>query len=95
MTLFIKDFDSDLAEKLKKTFRQKTLTGAINLLCSRYYLLLDRLFFLMRENDELKQRLTILQQTIDSKDLPKNLYIKNVHYALGRDSFFLNGGSDQ
>ena len=95
MTLFIKDFDSDLAEKLKKTFRQKTLTGAVNCLIYRYYDLIKRLIFLMRENEELKQRLLIMQQTVSAEDLPRDLYIKNIHYALGRDSFFLDGGSDQ
>lgn len=95
MTLFIKNFDSDLAEKLKKTFRQKTLTGAVYCLAHRYYDLVNRLSFLMRENEELKQRLLIMQQTVSSEDLPRHLYIKNIHYALGRDSFFLDGGSDQ
>lgn len=94
MTLFIKNFDPDLSDKLKKSFRQKTLTGAIYCLIHRYYDLLHRMTFLMRENEELKQRILILQQSVNQKDLPKHLYIKNIHYALGRDSFFLDGGSE-
>ena len=55
MTLFIKNFDPELSDKLKKSFRQKTLTGAIYCLIHRYYDLLNRMTFLMRENDKAKE----------------------------------------